>query len=138
MNRADLQRLADDRVEDARVLLEAQRFSAAYYLAGYSVECALKACIAKEVREFDFPSRKTVLDSYSHDLNKLLKVTGLSADLEAESMANDAFGDNWYIVKDWSEEKRYQHATDETSAHDLFRAVSHPRDGVLIWLKKYW
>ncbi len=35
MNRADLQRLANDRIADAKVLLAARRWTAAYYLAGY-------------------------------------------------------------------------------------------------------
>jgi HEPN domain-containing protein len=30
------------------VLLEAGLYAGAYYLAGYAVECALKACIAKK------------------------------------------------------------------------------------------
>jgi hypothetical protein len=47
MNRAELQRLAKERISDAKVLLAARHWSAAYYLAGYAVECALKACIAK-------------------------------------------------------------------------------------------
>ena len=46
MNRADFQRLADVRIDEAGVLLAAGRWSGAYYLAGYAVECALKACIA--------------------------------------------------------------------------------------------
>jgi HEPN domain-containing protein len=47
MNRTDFQELAEERLEDARPLLDAGRFSGAYYLAGYAVECALQACIAR-------------------------------------------------------------------------------------------
>ncbi len=43
MNRAELQRLAKDRLLDAKALFAARRWSGAYYLAGYAVECALKA-----------------------------------------------------------------------------------------------
>jgi HEPN domain-containing protein len=50
MNRADLQSLSNLRLADARALLSAGRFAAAYYLAGYAVECALKACIARAVQ----------------------------------------------------------------------------------------
>ncbi len=38
--------------------------------------CA-QSLIAKQVREFDFPDRKVVNDSYVHDLEKLLNVSGL-------------------------------------------------------------
>lgn len=47
MNRSDFQDLAQIRLAEAAALLQAERFDGAYYLAGYAVECALKACIAK-------------------------------------------------------------------------------------------
>ena len=53
MYRSDFQKLAEDRIADAGALFEAHRYDAAYYLAGYAVECALKACIAKR-----FPRRQ--------------------------------------------------------------------------------
>ncbi len=45
MNRAELQQLSDERIEDARALLAAKRWPGAYYLAGYALECALKSCV---------------------------------------------------------------------------------------------
>ncbi|MCP5119377.1 MAG: HEPN domain-containing protein, partial [bacterium] len=47
MNRTDFQNLALERLDDAKVLLDGGRYNGAYYLSGYVVECALKACIAK-------------------------------------------------------------------------------------------
>lgn len=58
MNKKILQALAEARVADARALLNAKRFDAAYYLAGYAIECALKACIAKRTRRHDFPDKE--------------------------------------------------------------------------------
>ena len=60
MNRADLQRLARERIADAKVLLRARRWSAAYYLSGYAVECAIKACIARLTRAEEFPDKSFV------------------------------------------------------------------------------
>ncbi len=57
MNRSSLQNLANERIKDAEALLMAGRWSGAYYLAGYAVECALKACFAKKTREYDFPQK---------------------------------------------------------------------------------
>ena len=57
MNRSSLQNLANERIKDAEALLMAGRWSGAYYLAGYAVECALKACFAKQTREYDFPQK---------------------------------------------------------------------------------
>ena len=55
MNRAEFKKLALTPLDDARVLLKNRRYSAAFYLAGYAVECSLKACLAKKTRRFDFP-----------------------------------------------------------------------------------
>jgi HEPN domain-containing protein len=77
MNRLDFQKLAELRLLEAEVLLDAGKYEGAYYLCGYAVECALKACIAKLTKEHDFPDKATVNDSYTHDLGKLLGVSGL-------------------------------------------------------------
>jgi hypothetical protein len=47
MNRAEFQKLSDLRLHESKALLTAGLPQGAYYLAGYAVECALKACIAK-------------------------------------------------------------------------------------------
>ncbi len=53
MNRSDFRRLTEERVADAEILLANGRFNCAYYVAGYAVECALKACIAKRTQDGD-------------------------------------------------------------------------------------
>jgi len=138
MNRFDLQKMAEERVADAAALLDAGRFQAAYYLCGYAVECALKACIAKQVREFDFPDRKVVNDSYVHDLGKLLNVSGLVPMYQEEMGRSDVFTENWTTVRDWSEASRYNSRITENKAKELFLAITDPTNGVLPWLKKYW
>lgn len=138
MNRSDLQKLSNLRIEDAKVLLAASRFEGAYYVLGYAVECALKSCIAKQIHEHDFPDKKLVLDSYVHDPAKLLNISGIKHLHNSEMTANPAFATNWGIVKDWSEEARYQASTAESLVRDFFGAVTDPRDGVITWLKKHW
>lgn len=138
MNRLDLQHLADLRVRDAEVLLAGGQPDGAYYLLGYAVECALKSCIAKQMREHEFPDRKLVNDSYVHDLPKLLNVSGIREQHQAEQNLNHTFKANWAVVKDWSEERRYQHSVTEEVARDFFAAVTNPTNGVLTWLTKYW
>lgn len=58
MNRYDLQKLAVLRVKEGKVLLDNKCYEGAYYLLGYAIECALKACIAKQTKKFDFPEKK--------------------------------------------------------------------------------
>lgn len=77
MNRKDLQIIAEKRIKEAKFLFEDDCFEGAYYLAGYSIECALKACIAKQIKRHVFPDKKFINDSYTHDLNQLLGLAGL-------------------------------------------------------------
>jgi hypothetical protein len=42
VNRVDFQDLARIRLREAKALFDAGEFHGAYYLAGYSIECALK------------------------------------------------------------------------------------------------
>jgi hypothetical protein len=78
VNRKDLQTLANLRLREARALAGAAEFSGAYYLAGYAVECGLKACIAKAVKRHDFPDpQQRGKDPYIHDLVQLLALAGL-------------------------------------------------------------
>ncbi len=138
MNRTGLQRLAELRINEARTLFEEGAFDGAYYLAGYAIECALKACVAKQTREFDFPEKRVVERSYTHNLTQLLEVSGTKPDLEDATAADDALRRNWRIVKDWSEGSRYALDTTPERAHDMLTAVGDEDSGVLGWLKERW
>ena len=136
MNRLDLQNLALARLEEVEVLLNNHKYSGAYYFSGYVIECALKACIAKQTQEFDFPDRKTVTDSYTHDLEKLIKVAKL--DKELKSLLDDPnFSLRWLEVRDWSEESRYQ-THSQQKALDIYLAITDPTHGVLQWLQQHY
>lgn len=139
MNRDDFKQLANLRIKEAKILLDAGSYEGAYYPAGYAVECALKACIAKQTRRYDFPPDPSkIRDIYVHDLTKLLERAGLKARHDAEKQLNASFRSNWATVKDWSEQRRYDHSIATASATDLYNAITDQRDGVLIWLEKYW
>ena len=136
MNRQDLQNLALTRLEEVEVLLNNHKYSGAYYLSGYVIECALKACIAKQTQEFDFPDKKNVMDSYTHDLEKLVKVAKL--DKELKSLLDDPnFSLRWSMIKDWSEESRYQ-THSQQKALDIYLAITDPNHGVLQWLQQHY
>ena len=77
MNRTQFQKLTVERVHDAEALLGAGRWSGAYYLAGYAAECALKACIAKLTKRYDFQDKDRVSKSYTHNIENLLHLAGL-------------------------------------------------------------
>ena len=138
MNRKELQELSRIRVREARCLLRTGFPAGAYYLVGYAVECALKACVAKQIKKHDFPDKKLVADSYTHDLVKLLSLSGLKADLENETSTNQSLERNWAVVKDWSEETRYSVTISKNKAQDLFNACQSQPNGILRWLKTRW
>lgn len=137
MNRVDFQNLAAERLSDAEALLADGRFDCAYYIAGYAVECALKACIANKTEEDDFPPRET-RKIWTHDLGDLLDSAGLKTEFSEVTGENFLFEASWAIVKDWSESSRYENKQDRLRAELMLDAITNPQNGILQWLKKYW
>jgi HEPN domain-containing protein len=137
MLKKDLQSLADNRVKDAQCLLKAKLYSGAYYLAGYSIELALKACIAKLFRANTIPDKKLVNSIFTHSLKDLLRIAGLEQIFKTDQQKDGLLSTNWAIVCDWSEESRYTTKT-KTEATDLINAITDPKHGVLPWLKQHY
>jgi HEPN domain-containing protein len=138
MNRYDFQQIARMRLKEARILLKNNCFEGAYYLAGYAVECALKACIAKKVKRYDFPDKTFTNKIYTHEMQKLIDAAGLELQLRQLTGQNNNFSLNWSIVKDWSEEKRYSTNISKAVARDLYIAITGKNDGIITWLKTIW
>jgi len=101
------------------------------------VECALKACIAKQTRRFDFPDKKTTNASYTHDLGSLANTAKLDAALLQRSSQDQLFRKNWDLVIRWSEESRYR-LTDKSDCSAFMDAIMEEQHGVLPWLKLAW
>lgn len=137
MNKIELENLADIRIKEAEILLRSDCFHGAYYLSGYSLECALKACIAKQVREYDFPDKKLVNDSYSHNLKSLVSTAGLNQELFIQENQDKEFKLNWAVAVQWSEGSRYKLNITKQEAYDLFTAITDNKSGVMLWLKRY-
>lgn len=138
MNRAVLHQICHTRVKEANVLVKAGHFDGAYYLTGYAVECALKACVAKQVQRYDFPDKKLANEAFTHDLEKLVRVSGLYQLLERDMRTSPELELNWAIVKDWSETSRYELGTTEAQARDMYSACTARKNGILAWIKQRW
>lgn len=136
MNRTDLQQLAETRLREARILLDAAEWAGAYYLCGYAVECALKAVIAAQVSAGDFPDKRLATAAHTHDLPTLRGLAGLDENLAAGKL-NPSQSANWQVAKDWRETARYELKL-EKDARALYEAASDPTDGVLTWLRTHW
>ena len=122
---------------DAQVLLAQQRFSAAYYLSGYAVELAMKACIAKKIRPETIPDKGFISSVFSHDLKGLAGLAVLADLMKAEAQANPAFRDNWVQACEWNEQSRYQ-VWSESQARTMVESISDATDGVLQWVRRHW
>ena len=137
MTRNDFRALALARLREAKLLLANGEYSGAYYLGGYVIECALKACIAKHTRRHEFPDRRRAEKSWKHELGELVGAAELSPSLQADSKSDARFRANWDVVKEWTAESRYSN-WDQERAKELIRAISENRHGVLPWLKRHW
>lgn len=137
MNRVDFQNIAELRLRESKSLLNAGFPDGSYYLAGYAVECALKACIAKRTREHDFPDKKLVNDSHTHDIGKLLQLADLKIELENAMQANPAMRAGLDTIQDWSEASRYDRKANQ-EALDLIQAIEDPKGGLLPWITLHW
>jgi HEPN domain-containing protein len=137
MDRKDLRALSRVRLSEARALLHAGLPDGAYYLAGYAVECALKACIAKETQRYEFPDKKRVNSSHTHDLNELVRVAELQSLLRTAVNGDPLLLEYWDVVQSWSEQSRYVRHSAE-SAQALIEAVGDREHGVIKWVKHYW
>lgn len=130
--------LADARIEDAKVLQAAGRYDAAYYLAGYAVECLLKAVIAQRTQKEQFPDLELARSSWKHDVVELLTPAELRNALKKEKASNSKFEKYWDVVIEWSETYRYSlnGPAWAPKAQDLIEAITDSTDGVGQWLKK--
>jgi HEPN domain-containing protein len=137
MNRAGFKRMALIRLTEAETLLKNRNYDGAYYLCGYVIECALKACIAKNTKRHDFPDLEVVKSSWTHKLHQLVGVAGLQSALSAQMNQNSSFASNWATVKDWNEESRYERNSYKKT-RDLYFAISDKTSGVLTWVMQYW
>jgi AbiV family abortive infection protein len=137
VNRRDLRALSTIRIGDAKALLDAGHFAGAYYLAGHSIECALKACVARQIHAGDFPDKKLAGEAFTHDLAKLVATAGLDVTFAADRKANSVLDVNWATVKDWTVDIRYD--TTVTASRSLdFYAACVGRNGILPWVKRRW
>jgi HEPN domain-containing protein len=137
MDRKDLRALSRVRLSEARALLKAGLPDGAYYLAGYAVERALKACIARETQRYEFPERKRVNSSHTHDLKELVRVAELQSVLQAAVNSDPLFRRYWRVVESWSEQSRYGRQSTQ-SAQELMEAIGERNHGVMKWVKHYW
>jgi hypothetical protein len=136
--------MAEERIKDAKVLIDGKRWEFAYYAAGYAVECALKSCLLARMIYtgwvFDDDVKK-VDDCRTHEYLKLIQIAGLMDELntalKASAAAGGEFVTNWDMVNLWRVSSRYGPRL-EADAKRLYAAITDDPHGVLKWIQKFW
>jgi hypothetical protein len=143
--------MAEERVKDAKALLDGGRWEFAYYAAGYAVECALKACLLARMihTAWVFQEKWEAKVCLTHEFGKLNDLAGMRDELNTKLAASavaaaavggppgGAFAGYWGTALSWKVESRYQPRT-EAEARGLYEAISQDPDGVLPWIKNFW
>ena len=114
IDRAELQRIAEQRLLDAEALLNAGRYDGAIYLGGYVVELALKRRVCTILNWKGFPQTRGEFQNFqsfkTHNLDILLALSG------AEDFVKATYLAEWSAVATWDPEARYNPAFGATSA----------------------
>ena len=139
MNRAQLRQMAETQILDAECLLAGGRWAGAYYVAGYAVECGLKACIMAHVEASGavFQDKKFSEKCWTHDLEELLRLANLKPALDADAAVSAALSGNWAVAKDWRETSRYEQRS-QLEAEAMYGAIANDPHGGLPWIRIRW
>jgi hypothetical protein len=146
--------LAYERLSEAKILCDNNKYDGAFYLAGYSVELMLKMKICQHFgvdNLFDEDSKDADKDSIAsvrnavkiHDIKRLLIFSGLKNKLDATKKNNIILMETHaYLIAGekrclWHEQVRYQPKGSQNPKHvqRLIELLPH-NDGLLQWIEQ--
>jgi len=106
LDRSELKKIAQARIEDGETLLNSHRYDGAIYLCGYAVEISLKERICRTLGWDGYPSTTKEFANYqsfrTHNLDVLLRLSGSEHKIRTEFLAE------WSAVAEWDPEIRYK------------------------------
>jgi len=132
----DLKKIAEERLDDVKVLYHKGRYDGAMYLSGYVLEVALKARICKVLNLSEYPDQGKFKPTYAtHNFDVLLKLSGLEKNILLSKSNNPYLFIQWSVVTGWSPEMRYQimNKTKQEMGQILVALID-----VFQWLKQQW
>jgi hypothetical protein len=144
----EIKQLAQERLEDAKILLVNGRYDSAFYLAGYCVELMLKAKICEHLdldELFLEPNSEQGLGEIrkiakTHDFMVLLNLCGLGKKFNLEKSINSQFDQQCSLLfnptNGWNERVRYKNNFKDPK--DVLRTISFLKDtknGLLQWIE---
>ena len=80
---------------------------------------------------------KRLADCWTHDLDNLMVLAGLTVDFGIACQADAHLRGYWGVAKDWKETSRYEQKT-QVEAHGLVEAVTQEPNGVMAWIRTRW
>lgn len=113
--------VAQQRMEEAKLLFDHQRFRAAQYLGGYTVECILKALLLASAKKRE---RDRILEGFrGHKAHNLEDLRNRYA-RETGGGFPPAFSEAFQFALSWSPDLRYQPGKgDQEEVNDFLNAV---------------
>ena len=141
MTKRDLQKIAELRLKEAKILYENGLYDGAVYLCGYVVEAALKARICKHLQMKEYLDSGDMKNMFlSHDFDRLLFLSGLKNRINLANRRGTGLFKNWSLLTNWTPDIRYvpNGTYTEQYAKDIINALEHNTDGFLVWIKRLW
>lgn len=111
--KADIEKLAEIKINASHCLVNNAFYDDAYYLSGYAIELCLKARICKILGVDDFFNfdKKVAKELYrpykNHDYTELILLSGLHSEFE-NLLGDPDFKVKWSILNKWNEKARYE------------------------------
>lgn len=144
-NTIEIQKLAEIRLEEAKLLLSKDFCEGALYLAGYCVELLLKARISSildipNLFDESFKPKEFRKPYYTHDLKYLLIFAGLKNKLDKEKASNFQLFTNWSLIEEtWNEHCRYKNCGDcnKVDVERFILAIEDKTNGIKQWINKH-
>ena len=150
-NSDEIKELAYERLEEAKILAENDKYDGAFYLAGYSIELMLKA---KVCEHFDIDNLfdetcqiygvgETRKALKTHDITVLLIFSGLFSKLENAKSIDKVLMQTYTRLFAtsgrclWNEQVRYQSiGTQNPKNVQMLIALLQHQEGLLQWIEK--
>lgn len=120
----ELRKLSKDRLKDAEILFNNNRYDSAIYICGYAIEFALKGRICKTLKWKEFPNSNKEFENLkslkTHNLDTLLHLCG------KEEKVKLHFPSDWAIITTWDPEVRYNtNIVTEEEAKDMIHSIKN-------------
>jgi len=141
----EIRKIAEQKLEDAKLLIEDGRADNAFYLVGYAIELELKAKICERIdvpdlfdESINIPGIGEVRRKYkTHNLRELLIQSGLWRKYDAKKAEDHDFFEVSSYLLEWNENCRYKpsNSYEPSDVELLIQFLEDPDDGFIKWIR---